>query len=106
MEEKGIKLREMDLKTAKKISKEDLGDYDFLEIVGFMHKANYEGFDYAAREYPPRFKRDGYSYTEDREVLEVLLKRFEKPVAAFNAREDAWDVFNKHVDESNVHLLG
>jgi hypothetical protein len=92
----------MNLKTARTISKEELGDYDLLELVAFAHKVDAEGLSYACSDYPPRFKRDDYAYSEDRAVLEILLERFEKEVAAFWEQDEAGKLYNAHIDESRT----
>ena len=98
--EKDAKLEKMELETAQAITLEELGEDDFLELVGFAHKVDYEGFAYAVSDYPPRFARDSRRYTDDMEVLQVLLDRFQGELAAFWRREDADKAYDAHIDAS------
>ena len=90
------------MKTAQGISFEELGEYDFLELVVFAHKADYEGFAYACSDYPPRFERDAHTYTEDPQVLRVLLERFEPELKGFWKREGAQGTWNEHIGARRI----
>jgi hypothetical protein len=90
----------MNLETAETITREELGEYDFLELVAFAQKVDYEGFAYACSDYGPRFARDGHECTADQVVLGELVDRFEGEVSAFWEGVDADVVYNAHIDEA------
>src|SRR5437016_624629 len=83
---------------------ETMSEYDLLELVAFDHKADYEGLDYAAENYPPRFERDGLRPTTSMDALAAPLREHREWLEAFWAREDACDVHNAHVDAARKRL--
>lgn len=78
-----------------------LSDFDFMELVVFDRKVDSEGFGYAAEEYSPAFERDGYAPCNDLNVLRDLRRQYIDRIDEFWRRDDAVDLHNAHVYESN-----
>ncbi|CAM4364944.1 hypothetical protein NORO109296_26080 [Nocardiopsis rhodophaea] len=80
----------------------ELSDYDFMELVAFGVKADSDGFEYAADDYPPRFKNPelarwvGSGY--DR--LYALYTSRTVEIARFWGRSDAQERYNAHISAS------
>ncbi|MBB6172246.1 hypothetical protein HNR23_002306 [Nocardiopsis mwathae] len=80
----------------------ELSDYDFMELVAFVRKAEDEGFDYAAEHYRPRFHSPelarwvGSSY--DR--LDALYASRSGVIETFWERPDAIALYNAHKSAS------
>ena len=75
--------------------------FDFMELVAFDRKVDSEGFRYAAENYPPAFERDGYRRCDDLTRLHALLHEYADRINEFWDRDDAVDLHNAHIDESD-----
>lgn len=74
-----------------------LSDYDFLELVSFDAKVQWEGFEYASEEYPPRFEApELHPVAEDYTRLKTLWESHEAAIAAFWDQPDADGRYDRH----------
>jgi hypothetical protein len=63
-----------------------LSEFDFMELVVFDRKVESEGsFQYAAENYAPAFKRDGYRRCDDLTRLSDLLREYADRIDEHNA---------------------
>lgn len=90
-------------------------DYDFLEFECFVSKVGFEGFTYAAENYPPRFEdTELQAVANDLGALRVFYLKHEPKVDAWYEQvgpDRACDLHNAHVDEErqrreDAHLFG
>lgn len=77
---------------------ETLSEYDWLELCAFDRKADWEGYAYAAANYPPRFEFANYELI-DRAALRALHQRHSQEMEAWWGTEGAVDAHNAHLDE-------
>ena len=84
-----------------------LSDYDFLELVAFLWKAENEGFSYAYEHYAPEFESPDMQQTAaDRDGFEDFLQEHMTLVLAWGVLvANAVDLHNAHIDEARQRRL-
>lgn len=79
-----------------------LSDYDSLELVAFDAKVDWEGFDYAYEEYPPRFEgSELLAVAEDYSKLRALRAAYLDRIHAFWQEEGAQGRYDRHLDAAD-----
>jgi hypothetical protein len=80
----------------------ELSDYDFLELVAFDAKVDWEGFDYAFEEYPPRFEsRELQAVADDYSGLKALRAAHLEKIQSFWQEDGAMSRYDRHLDAAD-----
>ncbi|TXS21418.1 hypothetical protein EAO71_27345 [Streptomyces sp. ms191] len=83
----------------------ELSEYDFLELAAFDAKVDWEGFDYAYEEYPPRFEAaELLSIAQDYSKLRSLRAAYLDKIRAFWDQEDAQGKYDRHLTAADNRM--